>query len=146
MSGHHFTIFWGYSCHFFFFFFKFLGISLPFVFIWSVTSGWWSSGLVWFIGLLWARRHLVQTAQANMEISHSKVPHSTWEPLGEKKKNFDWLVYSCDKKNSLKILDLHWHRTGKWTEVPLYQDNPCWDQSALVIRAKLSTIWSKFQL
>ena len=78
--------------------FWFLGITLPsfggtlvtwllisghvfaFCFIWSVTPGWWSSGLVWFVGLVWVHRHLVQTVRANMWI---KVPHPTWEPLGK---------------------------------------------------------------
>ena len=37
-----------------------------------------------FVGLVWLNRHLVQTARVNMGIAHSKVPHSTWEPLGGK--------------------------------------------------------------
>ena len=77
--GHHFTIFWGH-------FVTWLLISghlFAFCFIWSVTPGWWSSGWVWFVGLVWVHRHLVQTVWANMWIAHSKVPHPTWEPLGK---------------------------------------------------------------
>ena len=55
----------------------------------------------WF-GLVWVCRHLVHTARANMGIAHSKVPHSTWEPLGKTDFFFDWSIYSCDKKNGLK--------------------------------------------
>ena len=44
----------------------------------------------WFglVALVWVHRHLVQTTWVNMGIAHSKVPHSTWEPLGGKKKFF----------------------------------------------------------
>ena len=60
--------------------FWFLGISLPFV----SFGVWLLAGEVLvqfgFVGLVWAHRHLVQTAQFNMGIAHSKVPHSTWEP------------------------------------------------------------------
>ena len=70
-------------------------------------------------------------------------------------------------KKGLKVLGLYWQRIGKWTEVPLcsglsliinslgliklgspfpQRDKPCWNQSVLVIRANLSTLWSKFWL
>ena len=80
--------------------FWFLGVTLPsfwgtpatwllisghlfaFCFIWSETPGWWSSGLVWFVALVWVHRHLVQTDWVNTWITHSKVPHSTWESRG----------------------------------------------------------------
>ena len=57
--------------------------------IWSVTSSWWSSGLVWFgefglVTLVWVCGHLVQTAWAKMASASSKVPHPTWESLGKK--------------------------------------------------------------
>ena len=102
-----------------------------------------------------------------MGIAHSKVPHSTWEPLGKTDFFFDWSVYSYDKKNGLKYQIFIDNRIGKWTKVPLclgipsvinslgliklrpslpQRDNPCWDQSALVIRTNLSTVWSKFWL
>ena len=42
-----------------------------FCFIWSVNPGCWSSGSVWFVGLVWVHRHLLQTVQANMWIAHS---------------------------------------------------------------------------
>ena len=61
------------------------GITLPF-FSFEV---WLLAGevLVWFglVCLFWVHRHLVQTAGVNMGIAHSKVPHSIWEPLGEKR-------------------------------------------------------------
>ena len=70
--------------------FWFLGISLPFV----SFGVWLLPGEVLvcfcFVCLAWVHRHLVQTAQANVGIAHYKVPHSTWEPLGEK--NFPWLI------------------------------------------------------
>ena len=82
--------------------FWFLGITLPsfggtlatrllisghlfaFCFIWSVPPGWWSSGSIWFVGLVWVDRHLVQTARVIWELL-TLIPHSTWEPLGKKK-------------------------------------------------------------
>ena len=150
--------FWGHSCHLAFDFWA----SLCFLFHLECDS--WLVKF-WF-SLVWVHRHLVQTVRANMWIAHSKFPHPPPpETPWEKFLNSHLLLWSNDKKNGLKILDLYWHRIGKWTEVSLspgllpvinsqgliklrpllpQKDNPCWDQSALVIRAKLSTIWSKF--
>ena len=153
----------GHLCHLAFDFWAFdLFAFVPFG-VWLLAG----EVLVRFDLFVWFERTDIQTARANMGTAHSKVPHSTWEPFG-KQNFFDWPVYSYDKKNSLKTLDLYWHRIGKWTEVPLclglppeinslgliklrpllpQRDNPCWRiQSALVVRAKLSTIWSKFWL
>ena len=63
--------------------FWYLGTSLPFVSFGMLTPGWWSSGLVWCVGLVWVHRQLIQTVWANMWIAHSKVAHSSWEPLGK---------------------------------------------------------------
>ena len=79
ISGYRVTIILEHSCHLA----LISGHLFAFCFIWSVTPDWWSFG---FVGLVWAHRHLVQAARANMEITHSKVPHSTWETLGKKKK------------------------------------------------------------
>ena len=142
--------------------FSFLGIS-AFCFIWSVTpmKFWFSLVLlVWFectdiwyklLKLIW-------------EFAHSKVPRSTWEPLGGK--NFVVVFFLTGQsiaviqwqEKGLKILYLYWQMTGKWAEVPLcpgippvinslglikprlllpQRDNPCWDQSALVIMGQV---------
>ena len=68
------------------------GHLFAFCFICRVTPGWWSSGLVWFVGLVWVHRYLVQTVWANMWI---KVPHPTWESFGKMSWN-DWSIYSYD--------------------------------------------------
>ena len=85
ISGYHFTIILEHSWHLA----LISGHLFAFCFIWSVTPGLWSFG---FVGLIWAHRLLVQTARANMEIAHSKVPHSTWETLEKKKNTFFWLI------------------------------------------------------
>ena len=127
----------------------------------------WSSGSVWFCWFGLSTQTPVQTARINMGIAHPKVPHSTWEPLGKKKKTGQSKAMFQWQEKWPKNIHLYWHRIEKWTEVPLcpglppvinilgliklrlllpQRDNPSWDQSALVIRAKLSTIWSKFWL
>ena len=87
--------------------------------------------LVWFgfVGLVWVRRHLVQIAPANMEIAYSKVLHSTWKPLGEKKNFFDWSIYSRDpmtRKSSLGFIKLRPPTSPEWQSLmgpicPCYQ-------------------------
>ena len=146
----------------------FLGISLPFVSfgVWLLAG----EVLVWFGLFVWFEctdiwYKLFKLICVLLTLRFHTQPGN---PLG---KFFKWLVnlqlWSNDKKNGLKILDLYWHRIGKWTEVPLcpglsliinslgliklrpplpQRDNPCWYQSALVIRANLSTIWSKVWL
>ena len=137
---------------------------LAFCFIWSVTPGWWSSGSVWFVCTdIWFK--LLELMCELLTLRFHTPPGNT---LG---KCFKWLVslqlWSNDKKSGLKMLDLYWHRIGKWTEVPLcpglppvinsqgliklrpplpQRDNPWWDQSPIVIRANLNPVWSKFWL
>ena len=150
------------------------GHLFAFCFIWSVTEvlvRFGFVGLVWAHRQLYKLLKLIWellTQRFHTPPGHPEVPHSTWEPLGKKffltgqsKAMIQW------QEKWAKNIDLYWHRMEKWTEVPLstglpplinilgliklrlvlpQRDNPHWDQSALVIRTKLSTIWSKFWL
>ena len=87
ISGYHFTIFVAHSCH--------SALISGHLFRRFVSFGvWLLAGEVLiqfgFVGLVRAT-DLVQTAQANMGIAHSKAPHPAWETLGGKKLFF-WLV------------------------------------------------------
>ena len=113
----------------------------------------WFTLICWF-GLSAQTYKLLELIWELLTLSFHTPPGN---PL-EKQNFFDWSVYSYDKKNSLKTLDLYWHRIEKWTEVPLclglppeinslgliklrpllpQRDNPCWDQSALVIMGQV---------
>ena len=136
ISGHHFTIFLGHSCHLAFEC-QIWGISLPFVSfgVWLLAG----EVLVWF-GLLVCFECTDIWYKLFKLIAHSKVAHPTWEPLGE---IFKWLVnlllWSNDKKNGLKLLDLYWHRMGKWTEVPLRTGLPLVINSQGLIKLRCPT-------
>ena len=130
--------------------FWFLGISFPFVLFWVwfpasevlALFDWFGFvSLVWTCRLVWACRHLLQTAQAKTGSASSKVPHPTCEPLG---KNFKWLVnihlWSNNKENGLKILDAYCHRMWKWTEVPLYPRLFSYNQQSGADQTKTLTV------
>ena len=144
--------------------FWFRGIFLPFV-SWSVTEVLARFGLlVWFQHT--DRRHKLLKLTRELLIQSCYTPAANpsgkaFYVTGQSKAMIQW------QGRWPESIDLCWHRTGTWTAVPLcpglppvinilgliklrpllpQRDNPCWDQSALVIRAKLSTIRSKFWL
>ena len=103
--------------------FWFLGISLPFVScaVWLLAG----EALVrfGFVGLVWAHRHLVQTARANRELLTLRFHAPSGKPLRKKK-----LVGS---RAGQSIAMIQWQEKwpknirslliGKWTKVPLCQ-------------------------
>ena len=140
------------------------GHLFAFCFIWSVTEVLVRFG---FVGLVWAHRHLYKLLELIWELLTQRFHTPPGNPLGKKKKTGQSKAMFQWQEKWPKNIDLYWHRIEKWTEVPLcpglppvinilgliklrlllpQRDNPSWDQSALVIRAKLSAIWSKFWL
>ena len=101
----------------------FFGIA--FRFIWSVNTGWWNSGLVWFVGLVWVHRHLVQTVEANVWSLLSILYIHIYIYTHTYDFQFSWVAQSCltlyDPMNcSTASLPVH-HQFLEFNQIHVHQ-------------------------